>query len=136
MPVSGMRPLAGTGTAAAAAPLPTAFRWRTVRVLFGAFYLLSAATFLLLYVRQCTRRDGGVNSKNMTGLVFYANSLFAGLLLMFLAQRWPRLMAEWQRLELVFVTSPHYRRRGGGRWRLSTRLRVCAAFFLSLALCE
>lgn len=125
------------------------FRWRTPRVLVTCCYLFLSASTALLYLKKILKI--GISAKNMgrnygecersqhvailqyyvsVGLVFFSCSFFCCLLFLFLAQRWRELVIFWERQELVFL-GPPYKRQG---WMLSTKIRLTAALFFTLAL--
>lgn len=65
--------------------------------------------------------------------MFFSFCCFSGLLFLFLAQRWSKLCSVWTRHEAIFLREP-YDQSPSGVWRLSTKIRLMAALFFSLAL--
>lgn len=83
--------------------------------------------FLFFYFRHILQLTMDCVS---VGFVFFSCCFFCGLLFLFLAQRWRALSIFWQKQETVFL-GPAYIRKG---WSLSTKIRITATLFFSLAL--
>lgn len=65
------------------------------------------------------------------GALFFVFSLIVAMFFLFLASKWQVLMERWNKTDEIFVRAP-YRVHG---FRLSTKIRATAVFFICLALC-
>lgn len=122
MPVTGIRRSRST-------PQSTAFKWRSLRVIYSLCFMCTLAVIIYMYMNRL--KQSGFTAKRLAGCIVLIFSLLSCMLFFLLAMRWRTLIEHWNRTDAVFVRQPY----SANRFRLSTKIRVVAGFWLLLALC-
>ncbi|KAM7357500.1 gustatory receptor 64a isoform 2-T3 [Cochliomyia hominivorax] len=100
------------------------FSYKSFQVFLTTFFMCSSSILTLTMLKFLIKV--GINAKNFVGLVFFSCVQCSTFLFASLAQRWPKIMRYWSKVESIFTQKPYEI----PKRVLAERVRVSAVFII------
>lgn len=92
-------------------PKKIVFRWKSLKTIYSLIFIVCCSIECSLSLRLAVT-GGSISLSGSSGFTYLFVSGFGAMCLLRLAHKWPKLMEQWEKHEIVFVTDPAYRIEG------------------------
>lgn len=101
------------------------FSWKSIRVIYSLFAISGAFFLSLMQIHKMVTKE--VNLMEINRFCFNSVGVIGGMLFLWLAKNWPRIMRYWNEVELSM-------RYYGWPKRLNTKLNMLTVVLMTMAL--